>query len=75
VLNVTVTQPTAPGYLTVYPRFETRPLASNLNFNPRDTVPNLVATADDTGIAVYNGSSGTVHVVVDEEGYFIDASS
>ncbi len=75
VLNVTATQPTASGYLTVYPAQQPRPLASSLNFNRLDTVPNLVAVANDNGVAIYNGSSGSVHVVVDEDGYFIDAPS
>jgi hypothetical protein len=76
VLNVTVTQPTAPGYLIVYPGGSTMPLASNLNFSSGQTVPNLVTVADNNGsIAVYNGGSGTTQLVVDEDGYFIDAPS
>jgi len=75
VLNVTVTAPTAPGYLTVYPSQETLPVASNLNFTPGQTVPNLVTVADDIAIVMFNGSPGSTHVVVDEEGYFINAPS
>jgi hypothetical protein len=76
VLNVTVTQPTAPGYLIVYPGGSAMPLASNLNFTAGQTVPNLVTVADNNGsIAVYNGGSGTTQLVVDEDGYFIEAPS
>jgi uncharacterized membrane protein len=42
VLNFTVTNPAAVGYVTVYPCGVTRPVASNLNFVADQTVPNLV---------------------------------
>ncbi len=42
VLNVTVTQASASGYVTVYPDGVTRPTASNLNFVAGQTIPNLV---------------------------------
>src|SRR5207245_11644842 len=42
VLNVTAASPTAAGYLTVYPTGVARPNASNLNFVPGQTIPNLV---------------------------------
>jgi hypothetical protein len=44
VLNVTVTQPTAAGYLTVFDDDCTIPLSSNLNFTPGQTVANQVVT-------------------------------
>ena len=43
-LNVTVTQPSVDGYLTVYPCGQAPPLASNLNFERGETIPNLVIT-------------------------------
>src|SRR5713226_5528799 len=43
VMNVTVTDTTAPSYLTVFPAGVAMPLASNLNWTPGQTVPNLVA--------------------------------
>jgi uncharacterized protein (DUF1501 family) len=42
LVNVTVTDPTADGYLTVWPAGATQPVASNLNFRAGQTVPNLV---------------------------------
>jgi hypothetical protein len=42
VLNVTAVAPDRPGYLTVYPRGETPPLASSVNFLGGDVVPNAV---------------------------------
>ena len=75
VLNVTVTQPTAGGYLTAYPDGATRPTASNLNFNPAQTVPNLVVVpvGADGKITLYNGSAGTVQLIGDIAGYYLGA--
>src|SRR5665648_471769 len=72
VLNVTVTAPTRPGYLTVYANGTTRPTASNLNFIPAQTVPNLViAPVGASGkVALYNGSTGTVQLIADVSGWF-----
>jgi outer membrane protein assembly factor BamB len=70
VVNVTVTQPTASGYLTVYPTGAARPLASNLNFVAGQTVPNLVEVALGTSgkVTAYN-FSGSTHVVFDVAGW------
>lgn len=72
VLNVTVTQPTDTGFVTVYPTGEARPLASNVNFRPGRTVANLVTVKLGTNgtVTLYNGSSGTVHLVADVAGYY-----
>ena len=42
VLNVTAVNPTASGFLTVFPAGTTMPTVSNLNFTPGVTVANLV---------------------------------
>ena len=75
VLNMTVTGPTASGFLTAYPTAAKRPLASSLNFVPRQTVPNLVVLGVGTGgrVSIYN-SSGFAHVVVDVVGWFDNGS-
>jgi hypothetical protein len=72
VLNVTVTNPTADGYLTVYPDDSARPITSNVNFVRGQTTSNLVImpTGLGSGVKFYNGSPGTVDLVVDLEGYF-----
>ena len=70
VLNVTATDPDAPGFLTVYPGNAPRPFTSNLNYLTGETIPNAVI--------VGLGPTGTVdiftlratHVVVDVVGYF-----
>jgi hypothetical protein len=41
IMNVTATSVTAASYLTAYPSDVTRPVASNLNVDAGDSVPNL----------------------------------
>ncbi len=71
VANVTVTGTTAGSYLTVYPATSTRPLASDLNWTPRTTVPNLVVAELGTNGAldVYN-ANGSANVIIDVAGWF-----
>ncbi|WP_347261229.1 Ig-like domain repeat protein [Rudaea sp.] len=71
LLNTTVANPTAPGYLTLWPTDAAQPLASNLNFTPGLTIPNLVlAKVSSAGqVSVYN-SAGTTDVVADVQGWF-----
>ena len=74
ILNVTVTEPTADGYITVYPSGVDPPTASNLNMRPGQTVPNLVIAKVGAGgvIDLYN-SAGTSHLVADVVGWFPDS--
>src|SRR5438067_1179206 len=71
IVNATVTQGTAPSYLTVYPAGLPRPLASNLNFAPSQDIPNLVIVKVGSGgnAKIYN-NNGQVHVILDAVGYF-----
>ena len=73
-VNLTVTQPSAPGFLTFYPADRTRPQVSNINFSPTQTRGNngvlLLANDGSATIKIFNGSAGTVHVVLDVNGYF-----
>ena len=71
VANITVTSPTANGYLTVWPSGEGMPVASSLNFAKGQTVPNLVVCklGGDGAINLFN-SGGSSHVLVDVVGYF-----
>jgi hypothetical protein len=72
ILNVTVTNTTAPSFLTVYPSTATRPTASDLNWVGGQTVPNLVvATIGTSGAITFYNPTGSVDVVVDLFGYFI----
>ena len=75
MLNVTVTDTTAPSFLIVWPAGLPQPLASNLNWTAGKTVPNLVQVALGTGgkLSIYN-QVGTTDVVIDVAGY-IDAAT
>jgi hypothetical protein len=71
VLNVTVTNTTQPGFLTVYPTGNTLPVVSNLNFTAAETVANLVTVPlSSTGMATIYNSAGSSDIVVDVEGYY-----
>ncbi len=70
VANLTVTAPTTPGVLIAHPAGEARPTASNVNFVAGETASNL-AIVGGRGMTLYNNSSGTTHVIVDQAGVFI----
>ena len=72
-LNVTITQPTAGGYITLYPNGEPLPLASTLNFSATQTRANnaVVSLGAGGALAVYSGQvSGTAHFIIDVNGFF-----
>ena len=75
-INVTAVNPTAGGYLTVWPSNRDQPYASNLNFAAGQTVPNLVVVpvGTDGKIKIFNGSSGAVDLLVDVAGYYLDGN-
>lgn len=77
VANVTVANPTADGYLTVWPADAPQPNASNLNWRAHQgPTPNQVTTALSSGgrLSVFN-SAGTVDVIIDVAGYFVDQAT
>jgi uncharacterized repeat protein (TIGR01451 family) len=73
-LNLTVTAPTAQGNLALYPADVDPPQASTINFVAGQTRANnaiVPASADGSvAIGVKNRSTGSVHVVIDVNGYF-----
>jgi hypothetical protein len=69
VLNVTVTQPSAPGFITVYPCGSPRPTASNLNYTAGQTVPNSVVAKLGTEGRVCLYSLAATHLIVDVNGF------
>jgi hypothetical protein len=75
-VNVTVTNTSAPGYVTVFPGNGTRPVASSVNFNAGETRPNLVTVGVDAAgrISIYN-YGGTADVIVDVFGWYADGFS
>ena len=75
-VNITVTNPTATGFLTVYPKGSPTPDASNLNYVRGLTVANLVTAGvgPDGAITIFN-SAGTADVIVDVTGWFEGTSA
>ncbi|MCB9395690.1 MAG: DUF4331 domain-containing protein [Acidimicrobiaceae bacterium] len=69
LLNLTVTESAADGFVTVHPCGTARPLASNINFTGR-TTPNLVAADIGDGGRVCIYTSAETHLVADIVGYF-----
>lgn len=71
-LNVVATNASGPNsFLTVYPTGQPRPVASNINFVPGVSVPNLVIArvGTDGKVSMYN-NLGSVNVAADVQGYF-----
>jgi hypothetical protein len=72
-VNLTVTEPTALGHITVYPQGTPKPATSTLNYRAGQTRANnaIVAIGPGGAITVLSGQpSGTVHVIIDVNGYF-----
>jgi CotH kinase protein/Bacterial Ig-like domain/Lamin Tail Domain/Chitobiase/beta-hexosaminidase C-terminal domain/Fn3 associated len=70
VLNVTAVNPSAAGYITVYPCGEARPDASNLNYVEGSVVPNAVIARVGNGGKVCFYSDAETDLLVDVSGYF-----
>jgi hypothetical protein len=73
-VNVTVTDPLAQGQLRIYPGNTGIPPTSAISFRAGQTRANnamVVLATDGTGtIGVKNDAAGTVHFVLDVNGYF-----
>lgn len=70
--NLTVSQPTAGGHLTVFPAGGAAPPASALNFSAGQTRANnaILPLGIGGAAAVQSTSSGTVHFILDVTGWF-----
>jgi hypothetical protein len=72
--NVTVVGPLAPGQLRIYPGNTVIPPTSVINFRAGRTRANnamlLLATDGARTIGVKNDAAGSVHLIVDVNGYF-----
>ena len=70
-INLTITNPTAPGYLTLYPSGGSRPNASNINW-----VAGQAPTANQAVVGLNGGIldvfnyDGDVDVIIDIHGYY-----
>ncbi|MCU1395085.1 MAG: hypothetical protein JWM34_3513 [Ilumatobacteraceae bacterium] len=71
VMNITATNATGDGYITAWPSGEPRPLVSNINFVPGQTVPNLVTVKVGANgrVNLYN-SAGHTDLIADVAGYY-----
>ncbi|WP_159050822.1 PKD domain-containing protein [Streptomyces sp. IMTB 1903] len=77
VLNVTATNATAGGHVSVYPSGRERPKTSNVNYTAGQTVPNqvIVPVGKDGYIELYNGGWNAVDLIADVTGYFDRAAA
>jgi hypothetical protein len=73
-LNLTAVAPPAAGNLRLFPGDAAAPNASTLNFSPGQTRANnaivMMASSGSGTFALRNSSTGSVHVVIDVNGYF-----
>jgi hypothetical protein len=71
-VNIAAVSAQVPGSLVVYPGDETAPLASLLNFPPVGARSNnaIVKLAPDGSVGVLNRANGTVHFILDVNGWF-----
>ena len=70
VLNVTVTNPTADGYLTIWPAGQPRPATSVLNYRVGQTVANAVSVKVSSDLKVSIFTSGGTDLLVDVTGVY-----
>jgi hypothetical protein len=75
MLNATVTNTTAPSYLSIWPPQLPQPVVSSLNWGPDETVPNFVGVFIASGgaspgtLSIYN-DAGQADLLLDITGYF-----
>jgi hypothetical protein len=71
-VNVTITQPQAAGFLTLYQGGQFRPLTSSVNYSMGQTRANnaVLSLEDVTGILQVFAAGGPVHFILDVNGYF-----
>jgi hypothetical protein len=74
VVNATVTNPSADGFLVVWPCGEAVPTASTVNFAKGQTAANAAVVAVGAGSAVCARSNVAVDVVADLQGVFPNGS-
>jgi hypothetical protein len=76
ILSVVAVAPSANSHLTVFPTGQAEPTASTLNFQTGRTVPNAVVSAlGSQGRVRFDVAAGTVQLVADVSGYFLDPAN
>ncbi|MDD9379968.1 hypothetical protein M8Z33_25565 [Streptomyces sp. ZAF1911] len=76
-LNVTVTNTNSGGHVTAFAEDTERPSTSNLNYEPGQTVPNLVIVPVGANgyVELYNGGWESVDLIADVTGYFTQSAA
>ncbi|MFD3542987.1 hypothetical protein ACFWUQ_26320 [Streptomyces sp. NPDC058662] len=76
-LNVTATNTTSAGHVSVFASGTRRPTASNINYEAGRTVPNLVIArvGADGYVELYNGGWEPIDLIADATGYFTQAEA
>ena len=71
-VNLTATQPSAAGYLTLFPDGTLVPLTSSINFSAGRTRANnaVLPLGSNGALRVQAAGGGTVHFILDVNGYF-----
>jgi hypothetical protein len=75
MLNVTAVLPSSAGFLTVWPCGTPQPVASSVNFDAGEIVPNAVLAKVGSDRSVCIATSSEVDIVVDVNGYVSDGGS
>lgn len=77
VLNVTATDPAAPGYLVLYPAGSTQPPTSTINYRLGQTrANNAIVPLIGGALTILAGQvTGSVHAILDVFGYFDDPAN
>jgi hypothetical protein len=70
VLNVTVTNPTAASYLTIYPDGFGQPPTSDINFLGGETRANMVVVAELNDYTEIYNAAGSTDIIVDVLGFY-----
>ncbi|MDP9464133.1 MAG: hypothetical protein M3P52_05885 [Actinomycetota bacterium] len=68
-INVTITEPAAPGFVTVFPCQAALPLISNVNYLPGQVIANLVQSGVSDGMVCVHSRART-DVVIDLQGTY-----
>jgi hypothetical protein len=74
-LNITVTNPSAGGWITAWPTGATQPFVSNLNYLAGQTIANAAIVPGGTSGAINVYSVAAAHVIIDINGFYQDNDS
>lgn len=76
--NLTGTEPTQPGFVSVWPGGQEQPFTSNLNLVPGQTAANMISVGAgyEPGFVgkslLFANQNGSVHVIFDVAGFYAD---